>query len=145
MCHTHHLSLTVAVHGDIYETRCLDFVWFRETQTLFEFYGNQHSLRQKLDRVSWFPKELPEDDPWYLYAFFKKLSGSILWNYIHHPEHILSVRWKNAGIGKFSYLDTYCPNPATNQLLMRNICKIIIASVIHLQSYANKNNRLRIH
>ena len=136
-----HLSLTVAIHGDIYETRRLNFVWFRETNTLFEFYGNQRSLRQKIDRVRWFPKELPLDS---VYDFFQKFPTSILWNYIHHPSHILEVRWNTIGIASFNYIQKYCSDVSTTELLMRNICKIIVTSIKHIQSYANYNKNVQV-
>ena len=145
MCYSHHLTLTVAVHGDIYETRRLNFVWFRETKTLFEFYGNQNSLRQKIDRVRWFPKELPaQTNGDGIYDYFKKLPTSIVWNYIHHPSHIIEAIWNPIGIAKFNYIQTYCQNESTRNQLMRNICKIILKSIIHIQSYAEKNIHVKI-
>lgn len=141
MCRSIHLSLTVAIHGDIYETRRLNFVWFRETNTLFEFYGNQRSLRQKIDRVRWFPKELPLDS---VYDFFQKFPRSILWNYIHHPSHILEARWNPYGIASFNYIQKYCPDASAADLLMQNICKIIVTSVKHIQSYANNNKNVQV-
>jgi hypothetical protein len=130
------LTLHVAVHGDPSEVKCLRFVWFKESKTLFEFYGAGCSLRQKIENVRWFPKELPSNDPERICKLFEspQLSGSILWNYIQHASHILESQWNKIGVGKMDYLDKYCADASTKTVLMQNICKVIIQAILHIQT-----------
>lgn len=133
----HSLTLHVAVFGDPSEVKCLRFVWFKASKTLFEFYGAKCSLRQKIENVPWFPKELPTDDPVKICELFNRsaLSSSIFWNYVFLPSHIQTIQWNRIGVAKMKYIDTYCTKEATKASLTRNICNVIIKAVLRIQSY----------
>jgi hypothetical protein len=107
------LTMLVNVFGDPHEEKTLSFLWFKESKTLYEFYGGQRSLRRRVKNIAWFPTAsalMTHED---IYAFFDRIPASIVWNYIDHPTQILSCHFKDYGCAKWSYIDRYADGVST--------------------------------
>jgi hypothetical protein len=104
------LTVWVNVYGDTTEQKCLSFIWFNETKTLYEFYASQRSLRQRQTDIAWFPSQLNRED---LFAYFERMNSSLLWHYISSPEHIVQWKFQDYGVAKWSYIDRFANGTST--------------------------------